>query len=551
MKKENLKKDMHLKDKSSGTYFKVKTIGTNIVCDVFGEAHFLNNIEELNKKETNDAKSFVSSIQARIEWMKTTGVKAGDFVVARTERADGTEGYIIAGVIENPYRVLNGRVVTDFILSMGPAGLKVEKDISVPLIEIRINDNIDLLMRFVEKIPEQFKDLKHIGELFDEYNKNKWRMDLLKAKQGDILAVEFTTTTSIGILKKYVKLCSEDGCYLQMWYFMDGGTIKPDYDVIVGDYIKVRPATEEEKKRYANKLMGFSKVFPLDKVGRGEFKEEYLPKTDITHTEINKDSWDEKEILKTPSEDQTQLEDRPETEYKNDKLDDKLRWDLLPMSEIEDIVKLYHRGAKKYKPDSWKQLNDGFNRYRAALLRHMMAYLNGERYDKETGSNHLTAVAWNAIAMLWFDKHGKGLIPLDKPEDVDHKDDDNQESYGRFSGSTFVLNDELNDKFIQKLKEILPIAKDAVTRDFITGYENIIIDDDFIKKHDFVVIDFTDKNIPHADAIKLKWVTVKYGSFQSDEHNNYCNKRIAAFINKNEDGDYIVSYLSQNGKIKI
>lgn len=123
----------------------------------------------------------------------------------------------------------------------------------------------------------------------------------------------------------------------------------------------------------------------------------------------------EKEILKTPSEDQTQLEDRPETEYKNDKLDDKLRWDLLPMSEIEDIVKLYHRGAKKYKPDSWKQLNDGFNRYRAALLRHMMAYLNGERYDKETGSNHLTAVAWNAIAMLWFDKHGKGLIPLDKP----------------------------------------------------------------------------------------------------------------------------------------
>ena len=259
----------------------------------------------------------------------------------------------------------------------------------------------------------------------------------------------------------------------------------------------------------------------------------------------------EKEILKTPSEDQTQLEDRPKTEYKNDKLDDKLRWDLLPMSEIEDIVKLYHRGAKKYKPDSWKQLNDGFNRYRAALLRHMMAYLNGERYDKETGSNHLTAVAWNAIAMLWFDKHGKGLIPLDEPEDTDYKDDanpkgdNNKEIYGYYSGNTFILDDKLNDKFIQKLKEILPIAKDAVTRDFITGYENIIIDDDFIKKHDFVVIDFTDKNIPHADAIKLKWVTVKYGSFQSDEHNNYCNKRIASFINKNEDGDYIVTCLTQ------
>lgn len=409
MKKENLKKEMYLKDKSSGTYFKVKTIGTNIVCDVFGEAHFLNNIEDLNKKETNDAKSFVSSIQARIEWMKITGVKAGDFVVARTERADGTEGYIIAGVIENPYRVLNGKVVTDFILSMGPAGLKVEEGVSVPLIEIRINDNIDLLMRFVEKIPEQFKALKHIGELFDEYDKNKWRMDLLKAKQRDILAVEFTTTTSIGILNKYVKLCSEDGCYLQMWYFMDGGIIKPDYDVIVGDYIKVRPATEEEKKHYANKLMGFSKVFPLDKVGRGEFKEEYLPKTDITPTEINKDSWDEKEILKTPSEDQTQLADRPKTGYKNDRLDDKLRWELLPWQEIEDIVKVYHFGAKKYAPESWKNLNDGARRYFAACNRHLIAYIKGEKIDPESGIYHLAHAAWNVIAMLYLDKHGNGF----------------------------------------------------------------------------------------------------------------------------------------------
>lgn len=265
------------------------------------------------------------------------------------------------------------------------------------------------------------------------------------------------------------------------------------------------------------------------------------------------DSIREKEIIKTPSEDQAQLEDRPETEYKNDKLDDKLRWDLLPMSEIEDIVKLYHRGAKKYKPDSWKQLNDGFNRYRAALMRHMMAYLNGERYDKETGSNHLTAVAWNAIAMLWFDKHGKGLIPLDKPEDADRKDDDNQESqesYGRFSGSTFVLNDELNDKFIQKLKEILPIAKKTRVSDFKALYADVF-DDDFIKEHDFVVIDFTDKNIPLANSIKLKWVTAKgFPSFPSVEPNYSYNKRVAAFIKKNEDGDYIVTCLTQGGRKK-
>lgn len=95
---------------------------------------------------------------------------------------------------------------------------------------------------------------------------------------------------------------------------------------------------------------------------------------------------------------------------KDDIMDGKLRWDLLPMEEIEDIVRLYTRGAEKYTPNGWKEVENGFERYRAALMRHMMSYIKEERYDQETGINHLVAVAWNAIAMLWFDKHGKGTM---------------------------------------------------------------------------------------------------------------------------------------------
>ena len=275
---------------------------------------------------------------------------------------------------------------------------------------------------------------------------------------------------------------------------------------------------------------GYSKVFPLDKVGKGEFKEEYLPKAEMTSVEDSKDIENGKGM-------------------KNDFKDDKLRWDLLPMKEIEDIVRVYHMGAKKYAENNWQNLNNGFERYRAALFRHMIEYMKGERIDPDTGCYHLAQVAWNAIAMLWFDKHGKGLIPLDKPEDADRKDDDNQESYGRFSGSTFVLKDELNDKFIQKLKEILPIAKKARVSDFKALYADVF-DDDFIKEHDFVVIDFTDKNIPLVNHIKLKWVTINNGSFPSAEFNNSYNERVAAFINKNEDGDYIVTCLTQGGRKK-
>lgn len=95
---------------------------------------------------------------------------------------------------------------------------------------------------------------------------------------------------------------------------------------------------------------------------------------------------------------------------KNDIIDDKLRWDLLPMEEIEDIVKVYHAGAKKYGPNTWQNLDNGFERYRAAMFRHLMEYMKGERVDKETNVHHLAAAAWNVITMLWYDKHGKGLI---------------------------------------------------------------------------------------------------------------------------------------------
>lgn len=95
---------------------------------------------------------------------------------------------------------------------------------------------------------------------------------------------------------------------------------------------------------------------------------------------------------------------------KNDRKDGKIRLELVPMAEIEDIAKLYTIGAEKYADNSWKEIENGFERYRAALLRHMIAYMKGERFDGETGINHITAVAWNAIAMLWFDKQGKGLF---------------------------------------------------------------------------------------------------------------------------------------------
>lgn len=88
---------------------------------------------------------------------------------------------------------------------------------------------------------------------------------------------------------------------------------------------------------------------------------------------------------------------------KNDKKDDKTRWELMPLDCLEDIARVYTEGAKKYGDNTWQYLDNGYQRYKGALLRHLYRSEN-ETFDEETGCRHLAQVAWNAIALLWLSK---------------------------------------------------------------------------------------------------------------------------------------------------
>ena len=101
---------------------------------------------------------------------------------------------------------------------------------------------------------------------------------------------------------------------------------------------------------------------------------------------------------------QKDMEQENNESKKNDRLDDKLRWELLPLEDIEDIVKVYTAGAKKYGPNTWQNLPDGYNRYKAAFFRHLLEHEKGNWLDEETGSIHLAQCVWNALAMLHIAK---------------------------------------------------------------------------------------------------------------------------------------------------
>lgn len=86
------------------------------------------------------------------------------------------------------------------------------------------------------------------------------------------------------------------------------------------------------------------------------------------------------------------------------KLDDgKLRWDLLSWEAVEKIVEVYTFGTKKYGENTWQNVENFEARYRAALVRHLVSHIKGEKVDEESQILHLAHMAWNALALIWFE----------------------------------------------------------------------------------------------------------------------------------------------------
>lgn len=105
-----------------------------------------------------------------------------------------------------------------------------------------------------------------------------------------------------------------------------------------------------------------------------------------------------------PIEDEVRVVDPTTGGEKGSKL---ARFDLIPWDAIYALAEHYGRGARKYEDRNWER------GYRwglsfASLHRHLAAWWEGEDVDEESGSSHLTAVMWHAIALWWYQAHGRG-----------------------------------------------------------------------------------------------------------------------------------------------
>ena len=85
----------------------------------------------------------------------------------------------------------------------------------------------------------------------------------------------------------------------------------------------------------------------------------------------------------------------------------KLRWDLVPWRELEDVVGVLTYGEDKYGAHNWKTVASAQDRYFAAALRHLSDWRRGEKLDPESDLPHLAHAACSLLFLAWFDNRAE------------------------------------------------------------------------------------------------------------------------------------------------
>jgi len=80
------------------------------------------------------------------------------------------------------------------------------------------------------------------------------------------------------------------------------------------------------------------------------------------------------------------------------------RFDLLDPEFERAVVRVLTFGAKEYGDHNFKKVKDPYDRYYAALRRHLNDWRRGESADPKTGESHLAHVICNALFLMHFDR---------------------------------------------------------------------------------------------------------------------------------------------------
>lgn len=73
---------------------------------------------------------------------------------------------------------------------------------------------------------------------------------------------------------------------------------------------------------------------------------------------------------------------------------------LVPASAIIYLAEAFKEGARKYGAYNWRTKKVQTLIYCDAIMRHLLAYIDGEDIDKESGKHHLSGVLASAAVLI-------------------------------------------------------------------------------------------------------------------------------------------------------
>ncbi len=92
---------------------------------------------------------------------------------------------------------------------------------------------------------------------------------------------------------------------------------------------------------------------------------------------------------------------------------DKDRWDLLPLGPIRWVVRVLMFGSRRYGDWDWVELEKPKERYYSACMRHLSAWYEGEKTDKDSGLPHLAHAICNLVFMLALEHESREVREVD------------------------------------------------------------------------------------------------------------------------------------------
>lgn len=85
---------------------------------------------------------------------------------------------------------------------------------------------------------------------------------------------------------------------------------------------------------------------------------------------------------------------------------DKVDWAILPMDALEEVIKVFQFGEKKYARGNFAK-GEGleYTRVLNSLMRHTTSFMRGEDNDPETGKSHMAHAGCCVLMLLHYITH--------------------------------------------------------------------------------------------------------------------------------------------------